>query len=122
MEEIGSQPTFLTLEGVKGQQRPYIRWLLGECTAAPEHDVLTDAAADLPAERLVTPFQITQYLTLTLEEAYKVGQKPISGEMIEQVLAQDMNGLEPTLTRHGYSLKVLAEWPGGRPAEIRSFL
>jgi hypothetical protein len=30
--------------------------------------------------------------------------------------------LAPTLTRHGYSLKVLAEWLNVRPAEIRSFL
>jgi len=30
--------------------------------------------------------------------------------------------LEPTLTRHGSSLKVVAEWLNVRPAEIRSFL
>jgi len=116
MEEIGSRTTFfiLILEGVKGQQRPYITWLLGECTERPE-------AADLLAERLVTPLQLTQYLTMALEEAYKVGQKPVSAEMIETVLAQDINGLAPTLTRHGYNLKVLAEWLNVRPAEIRSF-
>jgi type II secretory pathway predicted ATPase ExeA len=122
MEEIGSRTTFFVLEGVKGQQRPYITWLLGECTATAAEEILTEEAVDLLAERLVTPLQITQYLTLALEEAYKVGQKPVSAEMIEQMLAQDINGLAPTLTRHGYSLKVLAEWLNVRPTEIRSFL
>ena len=85
MEEIGSRTTFFLLEGVKGQQRPYITWLLEECTAAPEGERLTEAAAELLAERLATPLQITPYLTLALEEAYKVGPKPVSAEMIAQV-------------------------------------
>jgi hypothetical protein len=84
--------------------------------------MLTEAAANLLAERLVTPLQITQYLTLALEAAYKAGQKPVSAEMIEQVLAQDINGLAPTLTRHGYRLKVLVEWLNVRPTDIRFFL
>jgi hypothetical protein len=46
-----------------------------------------------------------QYLTLALEEAYNVGQKPVSAEMIGQVLTQDINGLAPTLTQHDCSLK-----------------
>jgi len=37
-------------------------------------------------------------------------------------LAQDINGLESTLTRHGYSFKVVADLLNVRPAEIRSFL
>ena len=36
-----------------------------------------------------------------LEEAYKVGQKPVGADMIENVLAKDINGLEPRLTREG---------------------
>lgn len=122
MEEIGSRTTFLTLEGVKGHQRPYLTWLLRECTPEPEDAILTAAAADLLAERLATPLQMAQYLTRALEEAYQVGQKPVSVEMIEQVLAKDINGLEPTLTRHGYGFKVLADILHVRPAEIRSFL
>ena len=36
-----------------------------------------------------------------LEEADKVGQKPVEADMIENVLAKDINGLEPRLTRQG---------------------
>jgi hypothetical protein len=44
-----------------------------------------------------------------LEEAYKVGQKPVGADMIDNVLAKDINGLEPRLTRQGYNAKVLAD-------------
>jgi type II secretory pathway predicted ATPase ExeA len=122
MEEIGSRSTFFVLEGVKGQQRPYISWLLETCSALPEGEILTEEAAELLATRLVTPLQMIQYLTVALEAAYKIGQKPVSAEMIDSVLAQDINGLESTLTRHGYSCKVVADLVHARPAEIRSFL
>ena len=63
--------------------------------------------ADLRA--FSTPLQFEYYLTRALEEAYKVGQKPVGADMIENVLAKDINGLEPRLTRQGYNAKVLAE-------------
>jgi hypothetical protein len=49
------------------------------------------------------------HLTRALEAAYKVGQKPVDADMIENVLAKDINGLEPRLTRQGYNAKVWAE-------------
>lgn len=122
MEEVGSRCTFFALEGVKGLQRSFISWLLEQCGELSESELLTDEAAELMASRLVTPLQIIQYLDLGFEEAYQVGQKPVSAEMIEGVLAQDINGLESTLTRSGYGLKVVAELVNVRPTEIRSFL
>jgi type II secretory pathway predicted ATPase ExeA len=122
MEEVGSRCTFFALEGVKGLQRPFISWLLEQCGELPASELLTDEAAELMASRLVTPLQIIQYLDLSFEEAYQVGQKPVSAEMIEGVLAQDINGLESTLTRSGYNLKVVAELVNVRPTEIRSSL
>jgi type II secretory pathway predicted ATPase ExeA len=122
MEEIGSRSTFFVLEGLKGQQRAYISWLLEACSELPEGEILTDEAAALMATRLVTPLQIIQYLTVALEAAYTIGQKPVSAEMIDSVLALDINGLESTLTRHGYSFKVVADLVNARPAAIRSFL
>src|SRR5687768_11909189 len=74
------------------------------------------------AARLATPLQIIQYLGRGFEEAYQIGQKPVTAEMIEGVLAQDINELESTLTRNGYGLKVVAELVNVRPTEIRSFL
>ncbi len=31
MEEIGARAVVITLEGLQGEQRPYIEWLLGTC-------------------------------------------------------------------------------------------
>jgi hypothetical protein len=35
-------------------------------------------------------------------QSQKRGQKPVGADMIENVLARDINGLEPRLTRQGY--------------------
>ncbi len=124
MEEIGSRAMIFVLEGIQGHQRVYIEWLLDRCTTAKtkKESIFTEEALDVLAERLVTPLQIGQYLILALEEAYKIGQKPVTPEIIETVLAKDLNGLEPKLTRHGYNVKALADLMNVRPAEIRSFL
>jgi len=63
--------------------------------------------------------QFEFYLTRALEEAHKVGQKPVEADIIDNVLAKDINGLEPRLTREGYNTKVLAELLNAKPREIR---
>ena len=50
------------------------------------------------AERLTTPLQIERHLSRALEEGYKVGQKPVSAELINTVIAKDIDELEPRLT------------------------
>jgi hypothetical protein len=122
-EEIGARTTVFELEGIQGQQRRYITWLLQQCAA--EHDplaILTPEALDLLAERLVTPLQIQYYLTRVLEQAYRCGEKPVTPAIVHMTLAPDLHGLEPTLTRYGYTVKALAELLGIRPTEVRAFL
>jgi hypothetical protein len=70
----------------------------------------------------VTFLQFEFYLTRALEEAHKVGQKPVGADMIDSVLAKDIDGLEPRLTREGYNTKVLAELLNAKPREIKAFL
>jgi type II secretory pathway predicted ATPase ExeA len=84
--------------------------------------VITDEAFGMLSEKLSTPLQFEYYLTRALEEAYTIGQKPVGTDMIESVLAKDINGLEPRLTRQGYNVKVLAELLNAKPREIKSFL
>ena len=43
-------------------------------------------------------------------------------DIIDNVLAKDINGLEPRLTREGYNTKVLAELLNAKPREIKAFL
>ncbi|HSQ07719.1 MAG TPA: AAA family ATPase [Chromatiaceae bacterium] len=122
LEEIGARTTLFWLDGIKGQERAYIDWLLDRCTQSDTPDILSPEAADRLARALSTPLQIEQYLTLALEAAYQVGQKPVTVEVVESILAADIDALEATLTRSGYNARDLAELFNVRPAEIRSFL
>jgi type II secretory pathway predicted ATPase ExeA len=122
-EEIGARTTVLELEGIQGQQRRYILWLLEQCAASVDPgDIVTAEALDLLAERLRTPLQIQHYLTRVLEQAYRFGEKPVTPAIVHASLAPDMHALEPTLTRYGYNVTALSELLNIRSAEVRAFL
>src|SRR5258708_12641700 len=110
MEEIGSRATIFELEGLGHEKRKYLKWLLAQSVAPKTkiENVITDDAVAMLSEKLSTPLQFEYYLTRALEEAYKVAQKPVGADMIENVLAKDINGLEPRLTRHGSNAQALS--------------
>lgn len=122
MEEIGYRTVVFSLEGVTGSQREYLRWLLGSCAGEgmKVDDILDPAAVDLLAARLRTPLQIEQHLTLALETGYQASEKPITEAIADSVLSKQIDDLEPTLTRHGYSARVLTEMLGTKPSEIKA--
>ncbi len=124
MEEIGSRTSVFSLDGIQGKKTEYIRWLLEKCLkkGVKQTDIFTEDALEQLAERLTTPLQIEQHLRLAFEEGYRIGQKPVETEIIDAVLAKDINAMEPVLTRHGYNIKALAELLDTKPTEIRSFL
>lgn len=122
LEEIGARTTTLVLEGIRGHQLQYIQWLISECSEQPLENLVHEDAVTVLAEKLMTPLQIAHYLKLAFEEAHQVGVKPITPEVIDAVLSQGLNDLEPRLVRHGYTAKVLARLLNARPAEVRSFL
>lgn len=122
LEEIGSRTAVLALEGVTGSQREYIEWLIGTCAAekVTVDDVIDPAALDLLASRLRTPLQIEDHLTLALETGYQASEKPVSEAIIESVLSKQIDDLEPTMARHGYTAKILSELLGAKQAEIKA--
>ena len=124
LEEIGARTVIFTLEGIQGHQREYIDWLLTQCTAGKTklETVVAEDAVELLAERLATPLQIEHYLTLALEEAFNIGQKPVTVDIVNRVLARTLNDPESHLIRHGYSVKSLVQLAKVKPPEIRSFL
>jgi type II secretory pathway predicted ATPase ExeA len=124
LEEIGSRTTVFDLDGIAASKRDFIEWLLHKCTKTETdiYSILTEEAIDLLAERLLTPLQIEHHLTLALEEAYLIGETPVSENVIESILAKDIDDLESKLTRHGYNVKTLAEAVNVQPKVIRSFL
>lgn len=122
LEEIGARSTVFVLDGIKGEQENYIRWLLEQCVTDDAETIITDEAIERLGERLATPLQIEQYLTFAFEQAYQVGEKPVTAEVIDSVMALGLNDLEPKLARHGYNVKALALELNVRQTEIRSFL
>ena len=85
-------------------------------------DILEPDTISYLAKRLSTPLQIEQYLTLAMNEAYEVGEKPITADFMETILAIGLDELEPNLIRHGYNVKSIARLLNVRPSEVRSFL
>ena len=72
--------------------------------------------------RLTAPLQFELYVTRAFEEGFRVGQKPVDVNMINDTLAPDLDGLEARLTRNGYNAKMLTEMLGAKPKEVRAFL
>ncbi|MGB5712915.1 MAG: AAA family ATPase [Waterburya sp.] len=121
MEEIGYRTAVFSLDGLIGSRREYIEWLLSNCMASKSkwQEVITPEAVDLLATKLRTPLQIEQHLSLAFESAYQTGEKPITDTLINSILSKQIDDLEPTLTRHGYNVRNLAQQFNTKPAEIR---
>ena len=87
MEEIGSRATIFELEGLGSEKRKYIKWLLVQSMVPKTkmEGIITEDAFATLSEKLSTPLQFEFYLTRALEEAYKVGQKPVGADMIDDV-------------------------------------
>ncbi len=124
MEEIGYRSVVFEFDGMAGSQLDYTRWLLDQCTATDisVEAMIEEPAVELLANRLRTPLQIEQHLTLAFEEAYRIGERPISVQIVENVLSRHSDDLEPRLTRHGYSVRSLADQFAAKQGEIRQFL
>jgi type II secretory pathway predicted ATPase ExeA len=124
MEEIGYRSVHFALDGAIEDRQAYVSWLIGACKAkdASIASIIDDAAIALLAERLRTPLQIEQHLILAFEHGFRCGEKPVTAEVLETVLSRQLDDLEPRLTRHGYSVKNLADQFHAKPAEVRLFV
>lgn len=124
MEEIGHRTDILSFEGLGEEARAYLNWLLQQCSDNEEiiGEAIEPAALDVMAERLNTPLQFAEHLNRAFEAGFRMGQKPITSDIISGTLAPDFDDLEPRLTRQGYSIKILADQFQAKPADIRRFL
>jgi len=82
--------------------------------------MLTTDAIDLLASKLRTPLHMQRHLTLALEVGYQPGEQPIAAGMVDTVLSQPFDDLEPTLTRHGYHITDLVQPCDAKPTEIKA--
>ncbi len=124
MEEIGNRATLVALDNAHGANREYIVWLLEQCTkpGTEAQTLFADEAVDLLADRLTTPLQIGQHLVLALEAAFQIGGQPVTTDVVESVLAKDINELEAKRTRHGYGSKAVADILNIGQADARKLL
>jgi len=109
---------------VSGNRREFIDWLVKTCAqdGTKPANIMDVDAVELLAERLRTALQIEMHLTLAFEHAFRLGEKRVSVEIVEQVLSRAIDELEPTLTRNGYDAPALTILLRAKPAEVRDFL
>lgn len=122
MEEIGYRSIDYFLDNAIGNQRDYIEWLIKESTAKGTKisDLLDASAIELLTSSLKTPLQIEEHLMRSFKEAFQIGEKPVTADVVNSVLSKRINDLEPVLVRNGYNVKSLAEQLNIKPSEIRS--
>ena len=93
------------------RQPPGVHWLAREDLrpggGVKLPDIIDADAIDLLADRLRSALQIEMHLTLAFEHAFRLGEKRVSAEVVEQVLSRAIDELEPTLTRNGYDAPAL---------------
>lgn len=124
LEEIGFRATIFTLDGVAGEKHAYIDWLLSQCLkegVQPDTVIVPEAIAML-ADRLTTPLQIEQYLSLSFETGFQVGEKPVTAAVVDTVLAAYSTDWEATLTRNGYDTKALTNLLSVKPTVVKALL
>lgn len=124
MEEIGHRTTKFSFEGLGDEGRSYLDWLLGAALAAqvkPEQ-VIASEALDFLADRLSTPLQFAEHLTRAFTEAFHLGTKPVTLEIVQETLSLGFDDLDARLARLGYSAKTLADQFDAGPAEINKFM
>ena len=124
LEEIGARAKLFELGSLGVNSPKFIEWLINNCMTEkvkPEA-ILTKEAIELFADRLVTPLQITYYLTRVIEKGCQIGEKPISLETAKSVLSPDLDSLEPNLARRGYNLPILCDYLNVRRHEVKAYL
>ena len=75
LEEIGARTKLFEL-GTLGVNSPkFIEWLINNCNSGKDKAdaLITKETVGLLTERLITPLQITYYLTRVLEKGYQIG-------------------------------------------------
>ena len=89
MEEIGARATVLTFDGIQGQQREYLAWLLEACMKPGHEAILPPAAVERLADALATPLQMEQYLTLAHVQGVRLNHTIFAREEKPAIVGDD---------------------------------
>lgn len=127
MEEIGARIEMFEIDtGFLQNKEKYINWLVKDCSSDKKvkvNDVIFADAITLNASHLVTPLQISRLMTDAVMQAYKIGEKTISADLINSLLKADLNHIDAVLARNGYQqINAIAELLGSTQKEAKDFL
>ena len=124
MEEIGLRTFSFTLDGFHDYRKDYVHWLIQQCCdkKADLSTIIEPEAVDVLADALTTPSQIQKRLAESMEEAFQIGIKPITQDIVNSVLSPQIDELASVMSRHGYGAKELAERFNASVTEIKHFL
>ncbi len=122
MEEIGGRTTIIQMEGIRGAEKAYIKWMLSQCLGKKikPSDVFTDNTVDYMAEKFSTPLQINHYAWISLVKAHQIGQKPVDLDTLQNIISDDLDGIEAKMKRSGYDIKAISETVNAKPTEIKA--
>ena len=112
MEEIGSRAYVIDLdEQIIDKKDKYLQWTITQCLSKDKKwgDVITTEALNHLTHNLVTPLQIISHFNRALEIGFDAGVKPLSKEIIDQVLVPQGSILELQYARAGYRISTLAK-------------
>jgi type II secretory pathway predicted ATPase ExeA len=123
MEEIGERSKLFSLDGMGENKKRFVEWILKDCSNKKQdpYEIFSKEAVDLLCERLVTPLQFSYYMKQALEKGHLSGEKPISDEVIKNVISPELNSIEPNLARYGYNLSIICEHLNVRRSEIMAY-
>lgn len=124
MEEIGLRTFAIAMDGFQNYREDYIHWLVKQCCEEGNYleDVIEPEAASLLAQKLTTPSQIRKRLAEAMEEAYQIGIRPITTDIVASVLSPSTDEFASIMSRNGYGVKDLADRFNASVKEIKSLM
>jgi type II secretory pathway predicted ATPase ExeA len=74
-----------TLNGIAGNERAFLAWLLHDCSGGTiePHAVLTAEAVNVLTSKLRTPLRMQWHLTQALEAGYRASVSPVPVDLLE---------------------------------------
>lgn len=123
MEEIGARAKLFSLDGIGTNKTKFVEWILKKCSSkeTKPHDIVTSEGIELLVSRLITPLQIIHYLNRALEKGFQINEKPITADLITDIISPDINAMEPHLARNGYNIQILCELLNARKSDVAAF-
>jgi type II secretory pathway predicted ATPase ExeA len=120
MEEIGMRCERLEIRGLAGEVGPYLEWLIKQ--AGGEIDIFSPEAQEEMVQLCRTPLQVQRVVWEAIKQGYEEGEKQVSRETIQNVIAPDFRDLRTELKRLGYTVRDIANDYGYQTTQVNRFL